>query len=189
MSNNFNNNNGTGSNRSNSFRYGSGSRSYNGSNLFKKSQIPSSSLFILKNSDFPEINDLTLNSSKNNEINNYILAFQKEEIMDDSNKLPPGCISYTQEKNNEIVINYGDMKGKIVDVDSLENNNQKENYYIFNIMIESWEKYKINYINLYGEDVYNSLYVAKQILENEYEEDYYEYEYKNNDDNDSDMEY
>lgn len=158
------------------------------SNLFKTTPIIKPS-FKFNGSEFPDLNDI--NKEKNLIIHNgYMSVFQKELFID-VKKLKPGCIMYTQGNNNEINIDYGDMKDKLNNEhnehnENIDNEVNDENFKLiannaFINIICKWEKYRSDYIELYEEDTYNKLYRMKL----SYDEN--EDEYK--DDNDNDYNY
>lgn len=162
------------------------------SNLFKITPVIKSTFKII-NSEFPELND----RNKEKELiilhDGYMSAFQKELIVD-VKSLEPGCIMYTQGNNNEIIIDYGDMKDRLYNEnnENNEDNEYKNNEYdddevnfkliannAFNNIINKWEKYRNDYIKLYDEYTYNKLYRMKP----SFNEDINEYEDESIDDN------
>jgi hypothetical protein len=154
------------------------------SNLFKTSPIIKPS-FKFNGSEFPDLNDI--NKEKNLIIHDgYMSAFQKELFID-VKKLEPGCIMYTQGNNNEINIDYGDMKDRLNNEhnENMDNEVNKEKFKLiannaFINIIRKWEKYRSYYIELYEEDTYNKLYRMKLSYDDYEDED--EDEYKDNND-------
>ena len=162
------------------------------SNFFKPTSILNNFILynytIIKfnNSEFPELNDTT--KEKDLIIHNgYMSAFQKEINIDNMKILESGYIMYTQGNNNEITIDYGDMKDRL--------NNECKNEYNFKLIanneftniINKWEKYRKDYINLYEEETYNKLYKMKPSF---YEDNYdYDSEDEINDDCNEDDDY
>ena len=148
------------------------------SNLFKKKIALLPQTFVLNTSEFPELFDTNTNTNTNT-TNNYMTAIQKERAISNYNEeLEPGYIMYKQGNNNEININYGTVnygnmkqninnenKLEIKEYDAVDVNN------VFIKMIGRWEKYALDYIELYDEDTYNKLYKMNRSFYDEMEKE------------------
>uniref|UniRef100_A0A6C0DFI5 Uncharacterized protein n=1 Tax=viral metagenome TaxID=1070528 RepID=A0A6C0DFI5_9ZZZZ len=73
---------------------------------------------------------------------------------DDKEKKQPGWTYLTMDKNRTIQIENYKIQQKYINKDSKDTTWRT----ILGQMITSWEKYKENYIELYGEDCYNHMY-------------------------------
>jgi len=111
--------------------------------------------FSINSMNFPELDSRSVKNELVIESKNYMDAIKMQNnetcIID---KVPDGCICYTLEKNNKITKRFGDA--------SLSYFNGQSPVYdmndVIDIMSSKWEKYRENYINLYGEDTYEKMY-------------------------------
>jgi hypothetical protein len=138
------------------------SRNDNGGNInYFKSTNKLEQKFIKKESDFPDL--LKSNAILCNNLQNYKNAIQTEINNDiDVDEVAEGFVCLTQGNNNEIIIKYGKQ---IIPIHN-PNNEYNMNDAI-NDMIVKWNKYKTDYIELYGEDEYNRLYVYIPVYEDD----------------------
>ena len=126
-----------------------------------KSVYKLESKFIKKESDFPEL--LKSNAILCDNLQNYKNAIQTEINNDIGvDEVVEGHVCLTQGNNNEIIIKYGKQ------IIPLHNPNNEYNMNdIIDDMIVKWNKYKSDYIELYGEDEYNRLYVYIPVYEDD----------------------
>ena len=112
--------------------------------------------FSMNSIHFPELGSCSVKNGIETESKNYMGAIQTQnnEVLCIVNKVPEGCICYTLEKNNKITKRVGDAR--------LSYFHDRQTVYdmngVIDIMSSKWEKYRENYINLYGEDVYEKMY-------------------------------
>lgn len=121
--------------------------------------------------NFPELSNKKCDSDGNENGMNYIDTLNKEVIVEknEENDITSTWLKIVREKNG---INTYSMDTKI--------DLQKEEY-DFSEMIYRWEKYKLNFIEIHGEDRYNKLYRMPNefyeyvdLIENEYLEELYQ---------------
>ena len=120
---------------------------------------------------FPELGSSSVKTVLAQESSNYMDAIQMQnnEVDCTLDKVPEGCICYTLEKN-KITETSGD--------DRLSYSNSQSTEYgmndVIDILSSRWERYKEKYIELYGEDVYEKMYmipVTDDVWDNESIED------------------
>jgi hypothetical protein len=151
----------------------------NNQNSFRSNNEKKIPQFILNentlNNDFPElfVNDQKQDNIK--EILNYKTAATKEiveeeEIKNTEEVLPPGWVSYRRNKNGKIIIT-GNYAEEEVHEETPEEFNERA-YNIVQALVDTWEKRRTDYNDIYGEG--------------EYERDYYmsNYEYMQDEDSD-----
>ena len=98
------------------------------------------------------------------ESNNYIGAIQTQnsKVVCIVDKVPEGCICYTLEKNNKITKRVGDARLSYFD--------GRQTVYdmndVIDILSSKWEKYRENYIDLYGEEAYEKMYTMYMTNDN-----------------------
>ena len=115
--------------------------------------------FIKKESDFPDL--LKSNAVLCNNLQNYKNAIQTEIINDvDVNEVAEGCVCLTKGNDNKLVKKYGKQ--------TIQSTTQNYEYTMndaINYMSINWDKYKSEYIELYGEDEYKKLHSSKPVYE------------------------
>ena len=126
--------------------------------------------FIKKEADFPDL--LKSNAILCDNIQNYKNAIQTEINDDiDVDGVIEGHVCLTQGNNNEIIIKYGKQ------IIPLSNKNNEYNMNdAINDMSIKWDKYKMDYIELYGEDEYNKFYLYKPVYEDSDDDDNSDYD-------------
>lgn len=155
----------------------------NSFNCFKndKKSIKKPDLFFTDN-DFPDIvNSNKNNNTENNQILNYSEVTKKENIQVEEehvNEIKPGWVKIFRDfKTGKIKSEY-------------RKNNEKNNYMNYsydyevkkslNHLIHKWNKYKNDFIELYGEDVYEKVFKIPNCNYDDQESDISEIEYDNN---------
>ena len=143
----------------------------NASNKFldsfsNKKPSPVGNKFLLDSNNFPELgfnSTINTNLKHDTESKKYTDAIQTQqpEEVCDENKVPDGCIHYTLEKNNKITKKYGAYKPSYIDKPRIYTMNNAVNN-----MVSRWEEYAEIYIDLYGEDIYEKMYVMNKLHDN-----------------------
>ena len=134
--------------------------------------------------DFPELAPSIKSGDNDNELMDFASVTKKERILetvDDPYALKPGWTSITM--NN---ITGGSIKKTHV----IPVKHNTESYHSMvtrgiQKMINRWEQYKTDYIDLYGEDMYEKMYLIPNYesvddydeLEDPDDDDYYDYDY------------
>ena len=105
---------------------------------------------------------------------NFISATKKEKIKDNNSlimdKILPGWVRISMNNNRKIVYEYGENTN--IDYDA-----EYEDYVVkkeINAMINRWEKYKENYLDLYGEEEYEKNFMSYDAYNTENDSEEYD---------------
>lgn len=145
--------------------------------------------FNMMEKDFPEFianNTISVKSDNDLQALSYMKASTQEIIIPESNevKLDPGWISLSYDSNRKLVTkpSSNNVLKEGSDNLSLEEYSGHANY-IFDRVARKWELYKENFIELYGIEEYDRIYLKiiiheeEEMEEEEVYDNYYEYEY------------
>ena len=148
-----------------------------------------SKAFNMMEKDFPDFianNTISVKSEDELQALSYMKASTQEIIIPESNevKLDPGWISLSYDSNRKLVMkpSSNNVLKEGSDNLSLEEYSGHANY-IFDRVARKWELYKENFIELYGIEEYDRIYLKiiiheeEEMEEEEVYDNYYEYEY------------
>lgn len=160
--------------------------SFNNSKLF----IQEEKKFNLNELYFPELGNSETKKENNKYLEtkdktNYAEVSKKEvEIITNKKYIQPGwSVIYKNEHGNLMIENGEKTENQIIRerneklLSNITNN-------VFNKLVENWEKYKAEFIDIYGEDEYEKTYLMPN-YENMPEPEYEEFDNEDIDENDS----
>lgn len=147
--------------------------------------------FNVSQTNFPELSENNISKvSPINSIPNFRGAVQKEVLKEEveENTLPPGWVGMKWDKANHTIVRTQGEIGPYFKKSIIQTKREEDPRYIMsravNQMIHTWEIYKYNYEETFGEGAYEEVYQSKNIYEFEEEED----EYEEGEENDQDTE-
>lgn len=146
--------------------------------------------FNLSSSHFPVLTDSS-HLPKASIVPNFISAVQKEVVKEkeEENKLPPGWVGMRLDKSTNTIIHTEGELGPYFKKLHIQNKREENPNYRMNKvvaqMMRTWETYKYNYEETFGEGVYEEVYECKNVCEFEEEED--DYEEREENDQDAEM--
>jgi hypothetical protein len=125
--------------------------------------------------DFPALSTKDQEHKDKNQDYDYASALNKTIVEEEqtffAEKVPPGWVRITQNKEHKIICEYGETTYKGIEERSL---NDEMNDAI-EMMKENWRRYKENYIELYGEDAYDKYCIPYNEYDSDSDEEYLDY--------------
>jgi len=118
--------------------------------------------------NFPVLgNKESLQKVEDNTVNFLeIMKKEKTDTLSIIEKIPPGWVRINKGANNDAIFEYGESKPETNFV-KIDHSLQEQTNNVIEIMKSRWEKYRENYIELYGEDAYEKNYISNINSSNE----------------------